>query len=502
MNVQKTPFRTETALGLKPSENLVEGRLTVPSEKADIGRVLLVDGKVHANAEPGDGKVFVEGTVKFFVVYIGPEGNIDSFESSSPFRHTENVENAGAGMNVYAKGNVKEIEYNVEDGRTLYIKGVVYISLNGNVAVTREAVTALDSPDAQVKTRRMKIASIKGFRQDATALREDIRIPQNMPRAQKVLYSDAYPVIKSVRNEDMKIIAEGDVKLMILYLSEDANAPLQYFHETVPFGSMIAFDNASPGDAVLSDADLYGLEIEMAEGEGDILRMSANINVMLSVVSQGEFETLSDAYSLKNRLNIRRADCSYVSPVFTGAAKAIARAAITIPEDQSGISRIICVKASPVILTATPYTDRAYLEGLMMFTVCYSSPEGMRGFSGETPFETEVQMEGLMPSHSIEASAEVEYCSYESAGRDLNVKFMMDVAIKAFETNGFSIVSDVEDTGEAVPRKKGITIYFSDGGEDVWDIAKRYSTTLDTVRSFNPDLGDSMEQGQKILIIG
>lgn len=501
MNVQKTPFRIETALGQKPSENLIEGRLSVPADKADIGRVLLVQGKVRTSAEPGDGKVFVEGSVKFFVVYIGPEGNIDSFESSSPFRHTENVENAGAGMNVYVRGSVREIDYSVEDGRTLYIKGVVSLSLSGNVAVMKDAVTALDSRDAQIKTQQMKISAVKDFKKDFAAVREDIRIPQSMPKAQKVLLSDAYASVKSVRVEDLKIIVEGDIKLMMLYLSDDGNAPLQYFNESVPFGSILPFDKASPGDKVFTEADLFDLSIEIAEGEGDILRMSANINVVCTVMSQTEFGALSDAYSLKNKLNIHRSDCSHVIPVFSGMVKAIARCAITLPEE-SNISRIICMKSSPVIVSTAPNTDRVYLEGIMMFTVCYSSPEGMRSYSGEAPFEAEAQMEGLMPSHQIEAYAEVEYCSCENAGRDLSVKFMMDVTIKAFETNGFSIVSDVEETEHPAPHKKGITIYFADVDEDIWDIAKRYSTTLDTVRNFNPGLGDIVHQGQKILIMG
>jgi LysM repeat protein len=54
---------------------------------------------------------------------------------------------------------------------------------------------------------------------------------------------------------------------------------------------------------------------------------------------------------------------------------------------------------------------------------------------------------------------------------------------------------------EAPMRNQGITIYFADGGETTWDIAKRYTTTLDTVKKFNPEIGDIAEAGQKILIM-
>jgi hypothetical protein len=502
MKVQKTSFKTDTALGSKAIESLVEGKLTVPADKADIGRILLVQGRVHVNAEPGDGKVFMEGTVKFSVVYMGFEGSIDSFESSSPFRHTENVENAGAGMNVYTKGGVKEIEFNVEDDRTIYVKGVVSMNISGNVSGVHEAVSGAESPDVQVKSLKTRIPAVRDFKHDTAAVREDLRIPQSMPKAEKVLYSDAYATVKSVKTEEMKIIVEGDIKLMVLYLSEDKNAPLQYFYDSLPFGTILASENAAVDDIVLADADLYDLNMDIAEEDGDILRLSAKINVQCAVNTHSDIEYIEDAYSLKNKLNIRYGDCSYRHAELCGSVKAFTRSAITIPPYEPSVSRIVCMKASPVIVTAAPNNDRVYLEGLMMFTICYASPEGMRSYSGEVPFEAEAQMDGIKSSHEAEVSAEVEYCSFEGTGRDISVKFMMDVQIRAFSQGGLRLVSDLEETEESMPHKKGITIYFADGGENLWDIAKRYSTTLDSVKRFNPELEDNVQQGQKILIMG
>lgn len=502
MKVQKSTFKTAAACDTKKSESLVEGKLSVPAEKADIGRILLVQGKVHVNAEPGDGKVFMEGNVKFSVVYMNFEGSIDSFESSSPFRHTENIENAGAGMNVYAKGNIKEIEYNVEDDRTLYVKGVVSISINGSVADTREAVTGTDTDDVQVMTRRRRVDNIRDYKKDTATIREDLRIPQSMPRAEKVLYSDAYAAVKSVKTEDLKIIVEGDIKIMVLYLSEDKNAPLQYFNESIPFGNILANENAAMDDVALADADLYDVNVEVAEEDGDILRMNAKINVLCTVNTHNDIEYMEDAYSLNSRLNVKYGECASRQAALSGNVKAFARAAITVPPYEPSISRIVCMKASPVIITAAPNNDRVYLEGMMMFTICYASPEGLRSYSGEVPFESEAQIEGLLPSHEAEASAEVEYATFEGVGRDISVKFMMDVQVTAFSRSCFKLVSDLEDTGEAPKRKKGITIYFADGDETLWDIAKRYSTTLDSVRKFNPEIEENVLQGQKVLIMG
>ena len=489
MKVQKSSFRTETACNTKTSENLVEGRLSLSPEKADIQRVLLLQGKVHVNSEPADGKVFMDGNVTFFVVYMDVEGNIDAFQSSSPFRHSEDVENAGAGMNVYAKGSIKEADYTIEDGRTVHVKGIVSMRIMGSTSDHYETVTGADSPDVQMKTNTQRIASTQEYKKETAVVREDIRVPQSMPVVEKILFADAYAVIKTIKTEDLKIIVEGDIKMMILYLSEDKNAPLQCFYESLPFGHILASESVTADHFVMADTDMFDTHVDIAEDENDILRLYAKINIVCAVMAYNNVEYLEDAYSLKNKLDIQSQSYTHRQAALCGTVKSIARCGIAIPETQPSISRIICMKATPVIATATPHTDRIYMDGVMLFTICYASSEGMQSFSGEIPFETEAQMEGIVNSHEVEINAEVEYCSFEGAGRDISVKFMMDVHINAYTQNDFSLVSELQETEESVSLKKGVTIYFADGGESIWDIAKRYSTTLDTVKKFNPDIG-------------
>ena len=47
-------------------------------------------------------------------------------------------------------------------------------------------------------------------------------------------------------------------------------------------------------------------------------------------------------------------------------------------------------------------------EGLMMFTMCYTSPDGVYSHCGEVPFEAEAVLEGISPGDEIEVNADVE----------------------------------------------------------------------------------------------
>lgn len=502
MKIQRSSYEAESAYKAMVSESIVEGRLSLPVEKDEIDRVLFVHGKVHTSAESADGKVFMDGNVTFTVVYMTAEGNIDAFDSAAPFRHTEDAPGLGAGMNVFVTGSIKEVSYSLEDGRAVYVKGIVSMTIRGNIPVSYDAVQSSDLDGLQMKMHTSQMAVTKELKKQAIMIREDIRVPQSMPRAERILFCDAYAVVRSIRTEELKIVVEGDIKMMVLYMSEDKSAPLQYFYESMPFGEMLSSESVASGDIVTADVSLYGVGISIAEEESDIFRLTAKLDMVCSVRSMQDVMYMEDAYSLHNKLIITHKDHEVRSLKQAGSAKAIARCAIIIPDSEPPANRVVCMKACPVISAATPGTDRVYIEGLMMYTICYASPQGMTSYDGEVPFEAEAQMEGLQENDDVEVGAEVEYCSFEGAGRDINVRFMMDVMIHAYEVNRMHLISDMEETDEAMVPRKGITIYFADGGESIWDIAKRYSTTLDTVKKYNPDIGDSAEAGQKILIMG
>jgi len=500
MKVQKTSLQTETAGREVLSESLIEGRLPLPAEKADIDRILFIQGRAHVGAEPTDGRIFMDGSVVFSVVYISNNGDIEAFDASSPFRHSEEMPGAGPGMNVLAKGNVRDIEYSADDSRTVYVKGIVSISLRGAMPRSIETVVNDGQPDLQVKVARQPLAVTRDLKRDTLTLREDVRIPQSMPMAVRILFSDAYPVIRSVHAEDTKIIVEGELKITSLYISEDRGAPLQQLNETVPFGQIIPSDNIDPNDAIVADANLMDFTLSTVEDAGDILRLNARVNLVCGMRAMQDAEFMEDAYSLSNRLNVSYADQSCRQLRQWGNVRTSARSNITIPATQPGVSRVVCFKATPVILAARPGDGRVYLEGLIMFTMCYTSPDGMYSHSGEVPFEAETLLDGITASDEIEAAADVESAICEGTGRDLSVKLMMDVALRAYIEVGVHLVTDIKDTEEPNVRKSGITIYFADGGESTWDIAKRYATTPDNIKKFNPEIGDSTVPGQKVLI--
>jgi hypothetical protein len=101
------------------------------------------------------------------------------------------------------------------------------------------------------------------------------------------------------------------------------------------------------------------------------------------------------------------------------------------------------------------------------------------------------------------AEVEVELLSIQgsASGDVLEVRAEFAAAGDIFAVESRSIVGAVaQDDGEAPPRRSPLTIYFAADGEPLWEIAKRYRTTVEAVRQENELTADTAAAGQMLLI--
>ena len=77
------------------SQAVVEGSAILPAGMPEMARILMVTPYAEvASAEPDQGRVAVEGNLTLLICYLCADGLTHSFESTSVFRSTVEVEGA------------------------------------------------------------------------------------------------------------------------------------------------------------------------------------------------------------------------------------------------------------------------------------------------------------------------------------------------------------------------------------------------------------------------
>ena len=64
------------------------------------------------------------------------------------------------------------------------------------------------------------------------------------------------------------------------------------------------------------------------------------------------------------------------------------------------------------------------------------------------------------------------------------------------------VLSDIIETGDSDAKHKpaSLVIYFSDPGESIWDIARKYNTTVEKIAVENSLTDDVMRERRMLLI--
>ena len=122
----------------------------------------------------------------------------------------------------------------------------------------------------------------------------------------------------------------------------------------------------------------------------------------------------------------------------------------------------------------------------------------------EIPFSTTVDLKGTKPNMSAICKVHLESLDATIEANTIAIRATLSLNVKVcYKINKDWIVDIVENNEEKVSKKASVTIYVVNKGDTLWDLAKKYSTTIDLLTEINElDSSESLTQGQKLIIPG
>ena len=98
----------------------------------------------------------------------------------------------------------------------------------------------------------------------------------------------------------------------------------------------------------------------------------------------------------------------------------------------------------------------------------------------------------------------VKHCSYTITGANtISVAIEPQVSIKLYDTLQYEFITDAIEDENCCSDKKfesSIVLYFADKGEKVWDIARRYNSSVEEIKALNNISEDILTESRKFII--
>ncbi|MCL2195536.1 MAG: DUF3794 domain-containing protein [Oscillospiraceae bacterium] len=480
-------------------EQPIDGIITLPEYCPDIHRMLRcsMEPAVHAVQTVGE-RVTVEGNARVTVLYAAEDGSLHSVEQNTPFSRMIDIPDLADSDAVTAVVKPDFANARATSQRRFDTNGMLGVQLRAARVAEDAVLTDVTGTGIQTLSDTVAASSLQSLAATHFPLSEVIEIDQGAPPVDQILLRHAAVVPGEVKAIQNKLLAKGNLETRVVYRSRGVDEPVQVLH-VVPFSQIIEAPGVSEATENTLRLRVCALDIAPkadSTGAARLLDINARVGADVQGYAPVELTVIRDAYSTEGGVqpNMRLLETRRLAESFRDTL---------VAQDtfELGAQRVLLVNHEILNPEVTVKPDGLQVSGKVKLHVVYLDQNGnaeaaekelpytfARAFKGDDTFKVDVDIQLLNLQETL-------------SGGNLDLRAELAVAGELFAANRRNVVGVVaKDEADVIAPRAPLTIYFASHGEPLWDIAKRYRTTMDAVRLENEITGETATGGQMLLI--
>lgn len=470
----------------------VEGMLQPPEGKR---AAEILDYKAEVSVETcraDEGRLNLDGGITVTVVAAEESGGVFSFTSASAFSHTITAENVDAGMFVDAIPSIASLTVRNTSDERLSLSAIINI----DCTVTSSSPIRVLSGVSGIADLEMKSSELKTARRVELS-NETIRLSEEIASegADKVLKYSARISVRDTAFENGGASISGAVTLNALCMS--AEGELMQLTRSIPFRENIELNGSA--DEIYATAELSRVSVRALGTEFSLIAFDADAEFRVYGMRRGGLSMPLDAFSPSINFNCIRENLHLTNSVGGSGMQHSLRENISVPEGLPDIFTAHYASAASVVTSVAFNNGEMTVEGLLITRLIYRSSGGrLYSFTEDVPF-----------SIGMAAPRESSYAKLRTGctanvtgggGRTAQIAYSIDATAEFFGETKVSAVVGIAEC-EAEPTLSGIVIYNAAAGETVFDVAKRFRLPSARVSELNPNIGETLADGDKVLLM-
>lgn len=489
-----------TARGV--SQATVEGEITLPGGLREEARVLHAGGMAVAeHVETMQDRATVTGKMVFHTLYTqGDHTKVNALEATADFTHMMDLPGAQPRNLCCVDAEVEQVSAAVSGGR-LNLKALVRLRGSAVNQQPVEAVTGIAGMEGiQSRSREARVMRTVASGEEETLLREEFALPADLP-VRETLYATATAQVQEITGGLGRCGLTGKVELEAVHACDLPGRPVVITRHTLPFDHVVELSSAEgetmQGTAVVKDVAVASQET--AEGERT-LRAEVLLQLRGQADSVEKITLLDDAYTTCGedlRLSGREVICR--TGDHSQQAAESGKTMLILPEGSKPVRTVLCAFATPVAKAWEQTGGRLTVEGSLAVTLLYMTDEDdtPRSISMKEPFRITFAASADKDDFISLSCSEVEASAITSDR--VEMRYIMHLSVNGTQTETLRLVTEV------LPVASGgvdgsIVLYFTQPGERLWDIARRYRVPEKEIRDLNPELIDEPRPGQGVVV--
>ncbi|MBU5482097.1 DUF3794 and LysM peptidoglycan-binding domain-containing protein [Blautia sp. MSJ-19] len=485
----------------------------VPDVKPDIGRMIQSKGDVTVEeVRLNDGHAFLKGKLQADLLYVGEEdGRVYSLSAVLPMEETLNLDGIANGDKLRLRWEIEDLSIHMIHSRKLNIKAVVTFFASVDELAGIRLPVSTDDESVSVQKKQMRLLSLAIHKKDTLRLKEDITLVSNKPNIAELIWYTVEVRGLDLRPEENTVKAKGEIFVFALYTGDDEGGTLQWIEHSVPFNGEVECAGCSPDMIPNLEASVLNQTLEVkpdVDGEERLLLVDMVLELDMKLYQEEDHDVLMDVYTPFRQCIPKGKNETLESLLIRNFSRCRLSDRIEVKETQGKILQICHSQGRIKVDKTRIVRDGIQVEGIVRLKVLYIiGNDEMPFYSMEAmlPFSHVVEARGITEESVYYLHTDLEQLSTTMAdSNEIEVRAAIGLNVLVIQCMPEMILEKIEEQPldqEKIRSMPGITVYIVKPEDTLWNIAKKFYTTVEEIQTMNEVEGDELTAGTPLLLV-
>ena len=468
--------------------------LIVPDMMPDILRVVESSGLACLKEkELSDGRLSVSGVVRVVILYVPETDNgINKLEVTVPFSHDfmdAQIMESGAAT---AMTDMVRVDVRIINPRKIMVSSSVRICAKAYNPAEQEFGSNIENMEElgiQVMRRQNNLLMPSCVKDKYFTIVDELEIPNTKPVVTDILRTDVSLIVQDSKIIGNKLVIKGTALIKTIYqsgLSGSAADCVFSVEHALPFSQILEADHINEDSICDVELFLGGMEmyISGSANESRSLSVTMNVGVQMTAYTQQSLSMITDLYSTDYSLSVESRSFEASALMDQGVKRQNVREVI-----EAGVTAnsILDISVKPEKVTGKREEEKVLLVADTMVSVVYIGEDGAL-YCVMRQIPVSIFMDYSNETELISTAKFTGEAFATATSGGIEIRFSLDFAyIATSHARLLGIKSVKVDTSQPkdMSGQPSIIICRPNSGESLWDMAKRYNTTMKDIQMAN-----------------
>jgi len=468
----------------------IECDVLLPDYCPDIMKVLKCCATpVFTQTTVEGGSLTVEGYALLELYYLSDNMKIRCSEHKTPFSKVLDLKGNPENPTVSVTATVDYLNCRAINQRRVDIRGAMTMSVKVIAQKSETVVSDAEGGGVQLRKSTMGTTCVVGTAERQFTVREDLELGYGKSAITSIVRKQVHAVVTDCKVITNKIVVKGELIISLFYLDENDEKP-QTMQYNLPISQII--DLSGVDEDCKCDVRFRVISSDIQpkadlDGEATMLSAEVTICAVAKAYRNTHFSAVSDAFSTSYDSSFTESPMTALKLIEIVDDKHQYKEQMELPEDVATVMYMWC---SAAFTGGKLEGNEAQLEGKLLLSMFARDNENNPVyFEKPVDFTHAIELSGNDDNLLADITMKPTSCEFTPVG-DGKIEVRAEIAIGGalYSVIKGKVMSELA-VDENKPQKRdgntALTIYFAQQGECVWDIAKRYHTSVAAVMEEN-----------------